>query len=305
MSLEQLTPVFLFLAVTGMVLAVWAITGRTRARVAARIESLASETSGAVAGPFRLAAHTDTKGKDPSAPEKTTASGRLRQRLLHAGYYHPEAQRTFKTVQLTLLIVPWVLALLAFLAGFVSTTYGAAGAGALSAVALVGPGIWLDKRKGARHRVFKKALPDFFDMLVMCLESGLALPSAWRKVGRELNEAYPLLHSELAVADGEMELGGSMGEAIRRCADRTALDELHSLASVVGQAERLGTGLAKPMRVLADTLRLQRVQRAEELAHKSATKIMFPTLLFIFPGVFAIILGPMAIQVMNLFGGGK
>lgn len=303
MTLDQLTPVLVFLAIAGMVFALSSLTGRTRGRVAARIKELAgADGSGLAAGPFRLAAAAVPPGQGPTSPGR---ADRLRQRLLHAGYYRPEAERAFKAARVALLVAPWPVALLAVLADLVSPETGAAGAGALSAAALVAPGMWLDRRKAGRHRQFKKALPDFFDMLVMCLESGLAFPAAWRKVGGEMREAYPLLHAELKVTEGEIELGGSTGDAIRRCATRTDLDELSSLASVVGQSERLGTGLSKPLRVLADTLRLQRVQRAEELAHKSATKIMFPTLLFIFPGVFAIILGPMAIQVMNLFGGAK
>lgn len=306
MTTEQLTLGFIFLAIAGMVYAITSLTGRARGKVAARIKDLAaSEGPGPTGNLFRLPSPAAAPG--PGLPARGRARGRerLRQRLLHAGYYRPEAEQVFKIARLALLIVPWPLALLAVLSGAVSLETGAAAGVVLTAPALVAPGMFLDRRKAARHRQFKKALPDFFDMLVMCLESGLALPAAWRKIGGEMREAYPLLHGELKVVEGEIELGGSTGEAIRRCGARTDLDELAGLASVVGQAERLGTGVAKPLRVLADTLRMQRVQRAEELAHKSATKIMFPTLLFIFPGVFAIILGPMAIQVMNLFGGAK
>jgi tight adherence protein C len=300
MGVESLIPVFIFLAITGMVLALTSLTGRAQERVSARISALAGETpaDSAPAAAFRV-------GADDKAPAEGAKPNRLRERLAHAGYYRPEAEGTFKAVRLGGLVAGWVLGLLAVLADLVSVEYGAGLAAGLSAAALVLPGMWLDNRKAARQREFKKALPDFFDMLVLCLESGLALPAAWRQVGGEMKDAYPVLHAELKLAEREMDLGGALGEAIRRSAARTALDELASLASVVGQAERLGTGLAKPLRVLSDALRVQRVQKAEELAHKSATKIMFPTLLFIFPGVFAIILGPMALQVMNLFGGAK
>jgi tight adherence protein C len=300
MSPEPLIPVFLFLAVTGMVLALTSLTGRAQSRVTARISALAGEApaESVPAAAFRVAA-------DATAPADGAKPNRLRERLTHAGYYRPEAERTFQSIRLGGVVAAWVTGLLAVLADLVSLESGAFGAAGLSAVALVVPGMWLDNRKAARQREFKKALPDFFDMLVLCLESGLALPAAWRQVGGEMKDAYPVLYGELRLAEREMDLGGVLGDAIRRCAARTALDELSGLASVVGQAERLGTGLAKPLRVLSDALRVQRVQKAEELAHKSATKIMFPTLLFIFPGVFAIILGPMAIQVMNLFGGAK
>ena len=300
MGVESLIPVFIFLAITGMVLALTSLTGRSQARVAARIDALAGDgtAESAPAAAFRVT--TDEK-----APSATGTPNRLRERLAHAGFYRPEAERTFQMVRMGGIVAAWVIGLLAVLADLVSLEYAAFGAAGLSAIALVLPGMWLDNRKAARQREFKKALPDFFDMLVLCLESGLALPAAWRQVGGEMKDAYPVLYGELRLAEREMDLGGALGDAIRRAAARTALDELSGLASVVGQAERLGTGLAKPLRVLSDALRVQRVQKAEELAHKSATKIMFPTLLFIFPGVFAIILGPMALQVMNLFGGAK
>jgi tight adherence protein C len=133
----------------------------------------------------------------------------------------------------------------------------------------------------------------------------MSLLAAWRRVADELRLAYPTLWKEMKLVEQEVELGRPMGEAIQRCAGRTDLDEVASLATVVRQAEMLGTELARPMRSLSDTLRLQRVQRAEEAAHKTATKIMFPTLLFIFPCVFAVLLGPMIAQVLNIFSGGK
>ena len=170
---------------------------------------------------------------------------------------------------------------------------------------MVAPGLWLDSGKRRRQNDLRRGLPDFFDVLVLCIEGGMSLQAAWRRVADELKPAYLLLWKELKMVEQEVEIGRPMGEALQRCADRTDLDEVTSLASVVRQAERLGTELARPLRNLSDTLRMQRVQRAEEAAHKTATQIMFPTLLFIFPGVFGVLLGPMISQVLTIFSKSK
>jgi tight adherence protein C len=140
---------------------------------------------------------------------------------------------------------------------------------------------------------------------VLCVEGGMSQLAAWRRVAEELRPAYQTLWKELKLVEQEVDIGRPMSEALQRCSERTDLDEMARLASVVRQAEVLGTELARPMRNLSDTLRVQRVQRAEEAAHKTATKIMFPTLLFIFPCVFAVLLGPMIVQVLSTLSGGK
>ncbi len=120
---------------------------------------------------------------------------------------------------------------------------------------------------------------------------------ALRRVAGELRTAHPLLSGELDIVQREVQLGRSTGEALRQFADRCDLEEARSLSSVILQAERFGASLVKSLRVHAEMLRTKRMQYAEEMAQKAATKILFPTILFIFPGLFVIILGPAAIQL--------
>ena len=117
----------------------------------------------------------------------------------------------------------------------------------------------------------------------------------------ELRTAHPLLAAELNIVQREIQLGRSPGESLRQMGQRTDLEEIRSLASVIIQAEQFGASLVKSLRVHAETLRLKRQQRAEEMAQKAATKILFPTLLFIFPAIFVVILGPAVIHVTNIF----
>jgi tight adherence protein C len=122
-----------------------------------------------------------------------------------------------------------------------------------------------------------------------------------RRVAGELRTAHPLLATELNIVQREVQMGRSSGEALRHFAERSDLEEIRSLASVVIQAERYGASLVKALRVHAETLRIKRLQQAEEMAQKAATKVLFPTVLFIMPCIFIIILGPGVIQLMQAF----
>jgi tight adherence protein C len=152
---------------------------------------------------------------------------------------------------------------------------------------------------------FRRALPDALDVIVICLEGGLSLSGALRYVAEDLGTAHPLLADELNIVQREVQLGLTPGESLRKLADRADLEEIRSLASVIIQADRLGVGLCKSLRVHADSLRVKRKQRAEEMAQKAGTKILFPTILFIFPVLFIVILAPALIQITKMFEGLK
>ena len=127
----------------------------------------------------------------------------------------------------------------------------------------------------------------------------MSLSASLSRVARELATAHPMLALELAIVERETQMGRTTGESMREFARRFDLEELRSLASVILQAERFGSSVTQAMEVYAETLRLKRHQRAEEMAQKAAVKIIFPTLFCIFPGIFIVILGPAAIQIMT------
>jgi tight adherence protein C len=307
MTPVELVPILIFLSVAAAVLALASLATPSRNRVAERIRQMAgAEVPRAEAGPIGLLLRGAlARATTPLLPSDGQRRDRLRLRLVHAGYYNPQAISVLLLVRFVLILVPLAAAGIAVLAQLLELEVAAVGGGILATLGMIAPGFWLDTRKKSRQNELRRGLPDFFDVIVLCVESGMSLTAAWRRVANELERAYPALWKELKLVEQEMEIGRLMGDALNKFAERTDLDEVLSLAAVVGQAERLGTELARPLRTLSDTLRQRRVQKAEETAHKTATKIMFPTLLFIFPGVFAIILGPMIIQVMNIFSGGK
>ncbi|MBN9121142.1 MAG: type II secretion system F family protein [Planctomycetes bacterium] len=299
------TAVLIFVSITAGVLALASHLVPSRDRVAERVRRLSGAEPEAGPGSggrfWRDAAALVAR----LFPAHALRQDVWRLRLIRAGFADPQAPAVLLAARLLLVLVPVLGVAAAALAGALAPKTAATAGVLLAALGAVAPGFWLDARKAARQNDLRRGLPDFFDVLVLCIEGGMALPAAWRRVTSELREVHPPLWRELKLVEHEAEIGRPMSAALDRFAERTDLDEVASLTSVVGQAERLGTELAGPLRALSDALRLQRVQRAEEEAHKTATNIMFPTLLFIFPGVFAIILGPMIVQVMAMFSRGK
>jgi tight adherence protein C len=143
-------------------------------------------------------------------------------------------------------------------------------------------------------------MPDALDVIVVCVEGGLSLPASFARVSAELREAHPLLADEMSILQREVQLGRTTGEALREFADRFDVDELRSLASVVTQAERFGASIVNALRVHADTLRVKRHQNAEAMAQKAPVKLIFPTVLMIFPALYIVLMGPAAVQLLEM-----
>jgi tight adherence protein C len=226
----------------------------------------------------------------------------LKNRLTQAGIYCPNAVAILLGVQLlltTLLpatagLLPWTLGLLA---GWPALLVGLVAAG----VGVLTPGLWVYYQRGRRQNQLLRALLDTADMLVLCVEAGLSLNAALQRVTAELQIAHPALARELNIIQREIQLGLSVGDAMKKFADRCGLDEVRQLAAVIQQAERYGTSSVKALRLDSESMRQQRQQRAEEKAQKAAVKIVFPTLLCIFPAIFIVILGPAAYQIAGMF----
>ncbi len=235
-------------------------------------------------------------------PEDEAERTKLRAKLVHAGLYHRQAMHIFLGVKLFLLTLATVIGI-----GLTTTKIVPIGRALpismmLFLTGMIGPSFWLDGRKKARQTTLRRGLPDALDVLIICQEGGLSLQAGLKRVADELQSAHPVLGSELKIVDREIQLGKTPGEALHHFAQRSDLEEALSLASVVGQSERFGASLVKSLRTHSDSLRIKRKQKAEEKAQKAATKILIPTLLFIFPAVFVILLAPAVYQVLTIFG---
>jgi len=235
-------------------------------------------------------------------PDKESQLTPLKQQLLQAGFYHPHALGIFLSFKLILMLVlPLVAAAVPYLAGALTLNKAIIASLCASGAGMILPTIWLERQIKNRHRVLKHSLPDALDMLVLCLEGGLSMTAALQRVTGELRVVHPILGAEMSIMQREIQLGLSAGEALKKMAERTGLIDVRDLASVWIQAERFGTSMVKALQIHAETGRLERQQQIEETAQKAAVKILFPTLLCIFPAIFIVLLGPAAFQMAALF----
>jgi tight adherence protein C len=158
-----------------------------------------------------------------------------------------------------------------------------------------------------RQKEIFLTLPDALDLLVVCVESGLGLDAALRKVTEEMKGHAKVICEEFSLANLQLQMGRPRREVLHDLGVRTGVDDVRSLAAILIQADRFGSSIAQALRVQSDSMRVRRRQRAEEKAAKTAVQLIFPLVLFIFPAIFVVLVGPAAIQIQrNLLskGGG-
>jgi len=221
----------------------------------------------------------------------------IRLRLTRAGYRNENAIKIFYGSKV---VTPLLLATIAAVSGLANlgpffVYLLALGGGFLA------PDFWLGKRITARQKKLQRGLPDVLDLLVICMEAGLSLDQSTARSAEELSQSQPEICDELGVVVLEQRAGRARSEAWKNMAERTGVDCLRNLVSMLVQTEQFGTSIAKMLRVHADTLRVQRVQMIEEMAGKTSVKLVFPLVLFIFPALFLVTLGPAAIVMAESF----
>ena len=224
----------------------------------------------------------------------------LGQRIIQAGIYSKQGMRSFHGTRVVLTLVALTTGPIVALPIGLPVEIGVLISGLAGLAAYLAPSFWLDYRLRGRQTKMRRALPDALDLVTVCMQGGLSLPAALARVSRELGTAHPMLATELAIVEREVQMGRSTGDAMRQFAQRFNLEELRSLSSVVGQAEKFGGSISGALKTYAESLRVKRRQHAEEMAQKAAVKLLFPTLLCIFPGIFVVILGPTAIRLYQV-----
>ena len=155
--------------------------------------------------------------------------------------------------------------------------------------------LWWLRRK--RQQEIFLTLPDALDLLVVCVESGLGLDAALRKVCDEMKAHARVLCDEIALANFQLQMGRPKREVLHDLGVRTGVDDVKSLAAILIQADRFGSSVAQALRVQSDSMRVKRRQIAEEKAAKTAVQMIFPLVLFIFPGIFVVLVGPAAVAI--------
>jgi tight adherence protein C len=170
--------------------------------------------------------------------------------------------------------------------------------GGVAIIGLMGPKIWLDNRVRHRQKEILKTLPDAFDLITTCVEAGLGLEAALARVAEKTPGAFG---EELHLTLHDVALGKLRREALKEMGERVGLSDLSTFINAVIQAESMGTSIAQVLRVQADQMRMKRRQRAEQQAQAAPIKMMFPLVMFIFPTMFIVILGPAGIQIYEQF----
>ena len=221
----------------------------------------------------------------------------VQQRLVRAGLRSDNAVKLFYGAKV---MTPAVLILISWASGavYLSPFFILAFAGGLGFLA---PDFWLGRKIAKRQNEIKKGLPDVLDLLVICVEAGLSLDQATARTAQELAKAQPALSDELGIVALEQRAGRARSDAWKHLADRTDVDVVRNLVSMLVQAEQFGTSIGKTLRVHSDTLRTKRVQEVEEKAAKLSVKLLFPLVLFIFPSLFVVVLGPAVLVMMDSF----
>jgi tight adherence protein C len=162
------------------------------------------------------------------------------------------------------------------------------------------PGMVLARLAKKRAKRVQLALADALDLLVVSVEAGLGLDQALQRVGQELAFAYPDLSDELRLVNLELRAGKARPDALRNLADRTGVEDLGSLVTMLIQTDKFGTSVAQALRVYSETLRTKRRQRAEEAAAKTGVKMVFPLVICIFPAIWVVTIGPAAIKFITV-----
>ena len=171
----------------------------------------------------------------------------------------------------------------------------------LAAAGYLLPDIWLTQAVRRRKKRIQKGIPDAIDLLVICVEAGLGLDQAMLRVGQELAVSYPELNEEFNQINLEQRAGKPRLEAWQGLADRTKLPEFIALVAMLTQTDRFGTPIVRALSRYAEEIRSARRQRAEEAAAKTKIHILFPLVLFIFPCIFIVLLGPAVLSLSQGF----
>ena len=307
MDFATLLPAIVAIAVAGGLMAVMSLLQPKSNRAAERLEEIRDPTkrvSGpdvtgqskeGVAGMLQKAAPALSQAVQPKTELE---QNKLRVKIANAGYTNPASVELFLAIRSIAMVVGVIVAVV------ISLTLGTQGMNMLAvvtaaAVGMFGPSFFLSMRaKGRTDRIFLQ-MPDALDMLVVCCEAGLGLDAAMTKVSDEMHEVAPDICDEFKHALAQLHLGTPRRDVLHELAVRTGVDDMKRLATVLIQADRFGTGMAGALRMQSDEMRERRKQMAEERAQQVAVKLILPLVLFIFPGIFVVLVGPAAIMMIE------
>jgi tight adherence protein C len=245
-----------------------------------------------------LAKATPSMAK-PLQPKSAEDAGKLRTKLNYAGFRRESAASIFLGLKTICLLIGFFVG-----GGTLYFTKGATTETMMYTVACAGVAfylpemvLWFFKRSRQDNIFF--GLPDALDLMVVCVEAGLGLDQAMRKVSEEMKKTYKVIAEEFGLCNLQLQMGRARNEVLHDLGARTGVDDLKALAAILIQADKFGSSVAQALRVQSDSMRTRRRQMAEEKAAKTAVKLIFPLVIFIFPAIFIVLVGPAAITMVN------
>ncbi|WP_292591443.1 type II secretion system F family protein [Mesorhizobium sp.] len=252
----------------------------------------------------KLAAQKPVDTYFKSIEKERSEPNALEAKLFRAGFYQVSAPLIYTLCRLAAVglgflgmyaLASWVLP--PQLPGFIAVV----GSALFGLACIVIPSVMLDRFENAQKQIYRRAFPDFMDMMITCADAGMSLEAAVERVSQEMAGTHKWLGIQLAIMNLQLRAGKPLREALRELADRIGLDEAKALAVLFRQSEELGTSLTDALRVYSAEMRGQRVLQAEERANALPVKMMVPLGLCIFPVVMMVIMLPVIIRMKGIF----
>lgn len=302
-SLAEMTPIIIFVTVVGMVWALVTLFSKKQSKAEERFLRMGQgrpmeeepESAKRFSGLREAIAQLGVAVEGKSDLEKN----KLKTRLANAGFRSESAPLIYNGLRV--LIIGLVLIPTA---GVMLLTEGFTQNALIYSLLAGGLGFYIPQIglhmlvSGRKKEIFL-TLPDALDLLVVCVESGLGLDAAMRKVTEEMKDHAKTITEELNIANVQLQMGRTKREVLHDLGVRTGVDDVKALAAILIQADRFGSSIAQALRVQSDSMRTRRRQIAEEKAAKTAVQLIFPLVLFIFPAIFVVLVGPAAIQIQK------
>ncbi|MEC7408259.1 MAG: type II secretion system F family protein [Planctomycetota bacterium] len=238
-----------------------------------------------------------------TSPLAETVSGnekemsQLKEKLMNAGFRRESAPVVFKSIQFAGVVAGLVAG---GVFGMIADGMNQGMAMKTAIGMILGfmvPNLFLEQLVKARKQKIFLGLPDALDLMVVCVEAGLGMDQALRKVAEEMAKSHPEIGEEFSIANQQLQFARPRAEVLKALGLRSGVEDLKQLASILIQADKFGSSVAAALRVQSDAMRVKRRQIAEEKAAKTAVQMIFPLVLFIFPGIFVVLVGPAAINM--------
>jgi len=308
LAFNDLLPVIVFLVFMALTWGALQMLSGSKTQAEERLERLNRNQSSA---DFDLAAAEQQKNrfrglKDAISslggamePQSDLEKNKLKVKLANAGFRSESAPMIYHGIRLVSLCVCLLPALAFFLLKDGFSVKAFQYIVIFGGVGFYFPQIALWYLRTTRQKEIFLTLPDALDLLVVCVESGLGLDAALRKVTDEMKDHAKTICEEFAIGNMQLQMGRARREVLHDLGVRTGVDDMRALAAILIQADRFGSSIAQALRVQSDSMRVRRRQLAEEKAAKTAVQLIFPLVLFIFPAIFVVLVGPAAIQIQK------